>query len=452
MNVGYPILEGAAIPGDPDGLRVVAARFDAARTDVESVQQRVAVNGLQGEWTGTAADTFRGSLDKLPAELSVIAAAFERASDDVGSFAGQLAGFQEKAAYYARQIESQETELRAAQQRHSAAQSKVDEARLKQSLAADPVSLKTAGDAVSLALSLLECARGDVEESSSQITRLRGEARENRQDYDQAVSACCSALDGAGTTPSHHGGSNGLVIPGIISWVNKLVHDFEHDRGGGTTKQTHHGDGWAILGTVLWGGGEATGITSALGFIMKSRAMSGLSINRLGAGLRDLDENPWLKGAGTAFNVVNIGTSFATSMDESRGESGRGRATTVAMSEVGAGVLFVPVVGEVMGGANALDGGALSADMQAISDIAGGAVSGGWHGANVALNTWATDAYNGSFDPVVAGIAHVENAVIDRAYPVVASVSHIVSHAVSHGVDRATSDAEQWTHDVWSRV
>jgi hypothetical protein len=130
MDAGSPILGGAAIPGDPDGLRAIAARLQAARDDVSSVQGRVASNGLS-DWTGSAADAFRTSLNMLPGELGSVAAAFDGAAGAINGFVGQLADFQERAVYYANRIEVLEQELAAAQRRHDEAQSRVQAAQLR---------------------------------------------------------------------------------------------------------------------------------------------------------------------------------------------------------------------------------------------------------------------------------------------------------------------------------
>src|SRR5580704_3234403 len=147
MNSGSPTLGGSAIPGDPDGLRAIASRLQSARDDVSSVQNRVAANGLS-DWTGAGGDAFRSSVNQLPGELGNVAGAFDGAAGAINGFAGQLEGFQERAVYYASRIEALAQELAAAQHRHDEAQNRVQVARLRESAAHDPISLKTAMDAV----------------------------------------------------------------------------------------------------------------------------------------------------------------------------------------------------------------------------------------------------------------------------------------------------------------
>ena len=106
MNVGYPTLEGASIPGDPEGLDAIASRLQAAHDDVSTVQERVAVDGAIAGWEGEAANKFRSSLEELPGELGTVASAFDAASSSIRSFAGQLTDFQNNAHYYASRIKA----------------------------------------------------------------------------------------------------------------------------------------------------------------------------------------------------------------------------------------------------------------------------------------------------------------------------------------------------------
>jgi uncharacterized protein YukE len=217
MNIGSPILGGAAIPGDPDGLMAIAGRLQAAHEDVSSVQGRVAVNGLQGSWSGSAAERFRSSLQKLPAELSNVTAAFDAASSSVNRFAAQLVGFQEKASYFANSIRSQEQDLDAAQQRHDEAQSQVNAARLRESIASDPISLNTAADAVRYGLTRLQLAIDDIDTHSNEIAKARREAQVNRDDYEAAVRACCATLQDISTTTYHQHSASRISITSVIA-------------------------------------------------------------------------------------------------------------------------------------------------------------------------------------------------------------------------------------------
>ena len=194
MNVGAGVLGSSAIPGDPVGLRALATQLQSAGSDVEAVQNRVATNGLQGAWSGSAADAFRASLDKLPGELAKVAAAFGDASLSVTNFAEIVAELQANASYYASQVSNGQAELEAAQARHAAAETKLAAARFAHSVATEPFSLRAAANALSLATSLTRQAVADIEETSSTIERFVRAAETNRTEYDNAVRACCTGL------------------------------------------------------------------------------------------------------------------------------------------------------------------------------------------------------------------------------------------------------------------
>lgn len=218
MNVGYPTLEGAAIPGDPTGLDAIAGQLQSAQTDIASVQERVTANELAG-WAGTAADRFRTSLDKLPGELGTVASAFENASGTVRRFAGELAEFQSHASYYASRIESCEEELHSSQRRHDEAQSELAAARFHASVTTDPISLKVAVDAVDDGISKLKLALDDVEANRGELERLRREAQTNREDYEDAVSRSCAALQDATAATAHSNGAPRIAVGTLLSGV-----------------------------------------------------------------------------------------------------------------------------------------------------------------------------------------------------------------------------------------
>ena len=240
MNVGYPTLKGAAIPGDPTGLDAIAGQLQSAQTDIASVQERVTANELAG-WAGTAADRFRTSLDKLPGELGTVASAFENASGTVRRFAGELAEFQSHASYYASRIESCEEELHSSQRRHDEAQSELAAARFHASVTTDPISLKVAVDAVDDGISKLKLALDDVEANRGELERLRREAQTNREDYEDAVSRSCAALQDATAATAHSNGAPRIAVGTLLSGiVGTLLHEIR-DHGSTDTTPTPTG-------------------------------------------------------------------------------------------------------------------------------------------------------------------------------------------------------------------
>jgi DNA repair exonuclease SbcCD ATPase subunit len=199
VNVGYPTLGTASIPGDPDGLDAIVGRLRDACADVARVRDRVAANGLQS-WSGQAADRFRFSLNRFPGELSRAVAAFDTAAAGVGIFTRDLTGLQERATDYTTRIREHEEEAAAAQHRHDEAQSNLDAARAQQAKATDPAGLKVASDAVEVGLGLWRGALNDLEEHRGEIESLRRLAHENREQYESAVRVCCRAVEDAEAT------------------------------------------------------------------------------------------------------------------------------------------------------------------------------------------------------------------------------------------------------------
>ncbi len=170
----------------------------------------------------------------------------------------------------------------------------------------------------------------------------------------------------------------------------------------------------------------------------------------------------WLVGA-----VEGVGRAWGAS----EGETPVARSFTVAAS-VGVDVLLKKSV--VLGGADFLSFGALHADLDAMAGmairgadeavksghaaatkyapelargdyanyarhVAGGAIGGAAHGANVEINQWAGRVDDGAYGPVLQGISKVENYAIDKAYEPVSRVASNVSHVVGSGVDAASS-------------
>ena len=189
------------------------------------------MDGAIAGWEGEAANKFRSSLEELPGELGTVASAFDAASSSIRSFAGQLTDFQNNAHYYASRIKSLEEELKSSQRQHDEAEATLQAARFRQSLATDPISLKTAVDAVSDGISKLKSALDAVEANSGELAKLRSDAQTNREDYEQAVRACCTALQDATASTTRSNGAPriavGTLVAGVVSTFLHDVRDHE---------------------------------------------------------------------------------------------------------------------------------------------------------------------------------------------------------------------------------
>jgi uncharacterized protein YukE len=221
------------IPGSSGGLDALAGQMHAAAGDIETVTNRVASNGLEGAWSGHAADTFRSSLHQLPGELGKVGTAFTDAAGAITQFAAELADLQQKARWYNEHVADAEQELRDATARSEQAQTTLDKARLEHSLATDPISLSTATRAVSLGESLARQAASDVEDVGNSLTQLISGGNGVRAEYESAVRVCCAALDAA-----RDGG--GSLLSGWRHEFDRMTGDALH-AGGALWRVTDRG-------------------------------------------------------------------------------------------------------------------------------------------------------------------------------------------------------------------
>ncbi len=219
------------IPGSPGGLDALAGQLENAANDIDSVRDRVATNGLEGEWSGQAADAFRSTLHRLPGELATVGGAFGDAMGTIRSFAGRLAELQQQAQWCQEKMEESERDLQAANARHDEAVEGLRDANRAQVAATDPVSLTEAKQAVVLGESMVRQAIADVEDIGGQISQLNSGADSIRREYEEAVRSCCSALEAASP-------------PGESMWSG-LRHGFDDMTGGAI-----------LLGGAVWHGAD----------------------------------------------------------------------------------------------------------------------------------------------------------------------------------------------------
>lgn len=206
------------IPGSPGGLEALAGQLENAANDIDAVRDRVATNGLDGEWSGQAADAFRSTLHRLPGELATVSGAFGDATGTIRSFAGRLAELQQQARWYEEKLEESERDLREANARHDEATANLRSASRAQAAAADPVSLHAAKQVVERGESMVRQALADVEDIGGELSQLNSGADSIRREYEEAIRSCCSALEAANP-------------PGESMWSG-LRHGFDEMTGG----------------------------------------------------------------------------------------------------------------------------------------------------------------------------------------------------------------------------
>lgn len=204
-----------SIPGDPSGLAGLASQLWAAADHVGSVNGRLQSNSLQGAWSGNAAEAFRSTLHQLPGELTKVEQAFGDAGRAVGTFASTLEELQQRAAWYNGQLESARREMANAEAAKRSAESEVRAARQRGSAASDPVTKHAAQTALNDGVSMVGRAAADITSSGNRISSLERSATQLRDEYEQAVRTCCSALEGSG-----HAGHHSL-----LGWAKDTVKD-----------------------------------------------------------------------------------------------------------------------------------------------------------------------------------------------------------------------------------
>ena len=197
MYAGGATLGSDAIPGDVGTVNSIAGQLDAAASNVDTIRSRISSQGLHGSWSGRAANAFESTLGQLPGELDKLSSSFGAAKTALTAFAGSLEQAQAEANWLATRIEQEEGAMRDAQTRHDSAKNDLTNAEQAHANATDPISKASAQRAVDQARTAAANAQASLDDCSSQIAGLRRRADTNRARYEDAVRACCSALDSA---------------------------------------------------------------------------------------------------------------------------------------------------------------------------------------------------------------------------------------------------------------
>lgn len=393
-----------SIPGEPGGLHTLASQLLAAAEDMDAVRGRVDINGLQGSWSGYAADAFRGALHDLPGELGNSASAFAGAGNAVNAFASRLAEIQHEARWHERQLEDAESERQAVTARQQSATAELDAARLRHSLATDPLSLQTAKAAVDAGERAVGAALADLEELAGRITRLTQAANGLRADYEQAVYACCNALEGVRGSGGHSlggwltsalAGLVGVAGPTAASWWLGDVRGLEADAG----QLTH---GASTLQSLL---DDADHLVE-----------QGVPVSMLGrwaSSLIRVADSPAFRFVGRASAVLQAYFAYddaRTAWSQTGWENPPGREFTVGATIASDAVLaWWPA--DV---ANLATGGALSADIKGIGLIGGGLITEGLPGALRGDEQFEKNALSGEYGGFVRDVAVDTNFAIEH--------------------------------------
>lgn len=224
------------IPGDVGGLLELGSQLTSAASQIQAAQGRIAQNGLSN-WTGNGGSQFREKLEDFHPKLGGAAEALSTAGAQVTNFAKALQGFQDTAQWQTKQISNSRASLEAAQAAHGQAQTRLDEANLKHSLATDPISLRTAKALVNVAEDLFRSTRNAVDDAAANLAKYTKAAEQNFDDYQQAVKAAARAIEDAGSwsgdiilaVTSHMVAAAGSGKGGLVGWFDKAKRDVDHD-------------------------------------------------------------------------------------------------------------------------------------------------------------------------------------------------------------------------------
>jgi hypothetical protein len=493
------VTANTVIPGDPGGLASLASLLQSAAEGVDGVRGRVSANGLP-DWTGNAGDAFRASMDRFPGEMGPVSDALRSAGGQLSSFASMLEGFQRTAASQNDQIADNAAAQAQARYHQSLAQTQYDAANAAHQAASDPISLQTAGRALSVARDGLNVAADAVGMVVSEGERIAAEAAANFAAYRRAVEECITTLGGAapGIASFLTGieGRVGSIGQAIDSYLATRLHEAGDDAedlargddpllrslpvgllfgaGGAAVTMALRGDDWlqSSLGarlfndagnTINWSEGAARGSLdwlAAHGPDGEEEAREWLnSIDDARGQLDMLDDS----GAMRVFGGIGYGLTVAGDLnDENRallgyaGEDAAGRWTASGLQIAGDVALarFPPATL-----ANLLTGGVLHSDVSGLAMIGGGALSGGVKGFDESIGSAETDAdsgdYLGAAGDLAGGIGHgmlsgMAAADTQFANEVAAGKFGTVSKWVAEGVNDAPGAVGTAMHDVGS--
>ena len=427
--------ESTLIPGDPGGLAALATAWRSAAEQVDLVHGDIAANGLEGSWSGLAANAFRGALQGLHGELAPIAPAIDAGGSALAGFARELEELQAGALRQQQAMEEAEQHERDASARSQDARLKLDAARTAQSVAVDPVSLNTAKAGVDTCEDLFAIASRDVEDAVARVSEVAAGLRALEVEYEQAVGRCVATL----------GAARHAAAAGLTGWLERTLPVL----AGAVLEQA--GVIWRELAQDpardLDVGELVTGFIAVSDWIAEHKDLT--SINSFDVFAVQIGRSPIMKYLGWAGVGVGLYQSTSSALQYTQGLTWEGRASATADMD-GISVLLTdpqltasPV--GVVQAANLLSGNAVGADLDAfalmkaglISGFQTGGVKGAIEGAAQELNVWDQAVESGKFGPIVEGIAKVGDAIVEHPGQVAADVAHAVGAAGHAAVDVA---------------
>jgi hypothetical protein len=93
----WPLAETDPVPGDPAAVRRLAAQWQQSAVDVGEQVQTLSRIGRSADWAGPAAQAFQARTGRLPADLDLVGARFQRVAQALRDFAPALESAQRRA-------------------------------------------------------------------------------------------------------------------------------------------------------------------------------------------------------------------------------------------------------------------------------------------------------------------------------------------------------------------
>ena len=204
--MGWELIGGDPAPGSPDAVASAASALrtvsDLATEAHNNLVQQAGQAGIT-RWKGSAADTFRDDIHKLPTQLDDLTVSYREASGALVSFHYTLeqAQFDARAALAAAQqaiadrdaakarMQAAQAEADALSSQHRSAQLKLAGLQTQQTVSIDPVHRTSLNSPIAATRSQLSRLDGDLGSARQNVSRHTQSMHDAQSRLDQAVRA-----------------------------------------------------------------------------------------------------------------------------------------------------------------------------------------------------------------------------------------------------------------------
>jgi hypothetical protein len=236
MSVSWAALGGDPAPGDPGGIRALAASLEARADDVDAQARLVRAGATTGtsDWQGPASASFRAAIGRLDPVLGAMAAAHREAAAALYTFAAELAALQATAASLAARANQAALEAADSEQSLAALGPQLQAATAAYNAAACPAMTAvpasagggdgTANAAMASARHTMSAVQDQVERASQSLTAAQqrlgdaqGHACAVHAEANAAAERCATRVREASLS-AEAGTLNGALGYGVSPW------------------------------------------------------------------------------------------------------------------------------------------------------------------------------------------------------------------------------------------